>query len=94
MTDEEFETITSEGMIFIAHRWVPVTVVVEPTAETEKAYKAEVSVYEDVEFGQKEILFYNESTWIPKSMAGNVWWICTAKFDHADKVANKRWDVE
>ena len=39
-----------------------------------------------------EELFKKENTWIPKSMADNVWWICTKMFEHPDKVANKRFE--
>ena len=93
MTDEDFETITSEGMIFIAHKWIPINIEVEPIRETEQAFFGRVTVYEDVDYGN-EVLFEDEETWIPKSMAENPWWICTIKFEHQDKVANKRFEVK
>ena len=90
---EEFGTIESEGMIFVAHRWVPIEIEVEPIRETEKAYFGSVRVYEVVATGSNEILFEEEGTWIPKTMADNPWWICTIKFEHPDKVSNKRFEV-
>ena len=90
---EEFSTIESEGMIHIAHRWVPIEIEVEPKRETEKAYFGAVTVYEIVE-GSQEMLFEDKETWIPKSMSDNPWWICTVKFEHPGKVANKRFEVD
>lgn len=90
---EDFDPITSEGMIFIAHKWIPIEIEVVPVRETEKAYFGSVIVYEVVS-SSNEILFEKEDTWIPKSMADNPWWICTVKFEHPDKVANKRFEVD
>lgn len=85
------EEITSEGTIYISHQWIPIETEVIVYRETEKAYFGNVTVYEcDNDDERIDILFVKENTWIPKSMSGNVWWICTVMFEHSGKVANKR----
>jgi len=91
--DEIFETITSEGMIHIAHKWIPIEIEVEPIRDTEKSYFGRVTVYEIVN-GSQEMLFEDEESWIPKTMADNPWWICTIKFEHLGKVSNKKFEVD
>lgn len=91
--ENNFDTITSQGMIEILHKWIPIEIEVIPKRETEKAYFGSVTVYEDVD-GTNEMLFEDNETWIPKSMADNPWWICTVKFEHGGKVANKRFEVD
>lgn len=88
------DEIESEGTIFIAHQWVPIDTVVQVYKETDKAYFGDVTVYECDSTGRIGKTFSKEKTWIPKSMASNVWWICTKMFDHPDKVANKRFENE
>ncbi len=84
------DEIEAEGTIYIAHQWIPIETSVEVYKETEKAYFGNVTVHECDSDGRVDILFNKEKTWIPKSMSGNVWWICTKMFEHPDKVANKR----
>lgn len=91
--DEIEETISCEGMIFIAHRWIPIDIEVEATKETEKAYFGDVTVYEEVD-GSHMVLFEKSETWVPKSMAENPWWICTILFEHAGKVSNRRFESD
>jgi len=87
------DEIESEGMIYISHRWIPIETEVLAYKETEKAYFGNVTVYECDEDGRIDELFKKENTWIPKSMSGNPWWICTILFEHPDKVSNKRFEV-
>lgn len=86
------EEITSEGTIYISHQWIPIETEVKVYKETDKAYFGNVTVYECDSTGRIDELFSKEKTWIPKSMSGNPWWICTILFDHPDKVANKRFE--
>ena len=84
------EEITAEGMIYISRQWIPIETEVIIYRETQKAYFGNVTVHECDDIGRVDILFEKENTWIPKSMANNVWWICTIMFEHQDRVANKR----
>ena len=89
MTFEEFE-IESEGMMQVYNgKWVQITTRIEVKKETEKAYFGALKVFED-DYNE---LYSDSETWIPKSMAENVWWICTVKFEHAGKVSNRRFEV-
>ena len=87
--NDVIDEIESEGMLEVySNKWVPITTRVEVKKETEKAYFGDIHV--DDETGE----VYNESdTWVPKSMAENVWWICVVKFGHERKVANKRFEA-
>ena len=91
-TPDVIEEITAEGMIFISHQWIPIETEVIAYRETEKAYFGDVTVYECDSDERIEDLFKEEKTWVPKSMSDNPWWICTVKFEHPDKVANKRFE--
>ena len=82
--------ITAECMIEIDYMWHNCETVVTIQRETEKAYFGDVVVY-NADY-HKEI-YVKESTWIPKSMSCNVWWICTILFGHTGKVSNKRFEV-
>ncbi|MCZ6582679.1 MAG: hypothetical protein O6761_05865 [Thaumarchaeota archaeon] len=86
------EEIESEGTIFITHQWISIDTLVQVYKETDKAYFGNVTVYECDNIGRTGELFNKEKTWIPKSVADNVWWICTKLFDHPDRVANRRFD--
>lgn len=87
------DEIETEGTIYIAHKWIPIETEVLAYRETEKAYFGDVTVYECDDTGRVDVLFSKKDTWIPKSMSGNPWWICTVMFEHPDKVANKRFEV-
>lgn len=88
------DEIESVGTIYIAHRWIPIETTVEVYKETDNAYFGDVTVYECDDNGRVEELFKKQKTWIPKSMADNVWWICTKLFEHPDKVSNRRFENE
>ncbi|MCZ6582345.1 MAG: hypothetical protein O6761_04145 [Thaumarchaeota archaeon] len=86
------DEINSEGTIYIDHQWIPIETEVIVYRDTDKAYFADVTVYECDSTGRIDELFKKEKTYIPKSMSDNPWWICTQIFDHPDKVANKRFE--
>lgn len=85
---ECIERIESHGMMEMAGVWVAITVIVYVRMETQKAYYGDVRITTD---DIAESIYSQYGTWIPKSMASNCWWICTVKFGHAEKVANRRW---
>ena len=87
---ERYDEITSEGTIHQNGRWIPIEISIIPDFDTEKAYHCDVIVYKIHEGIRSGIIFSKEDTWVPKSMAQSPWWICTVKFEHTDKVANRR----
>lgn len=89
----DYSDIVSEGMVETRNRWVHIKVTVTPSKETEKAYYGMIRVDEVIP-GEKNELFYKSSitSWVPKSMADNPWWILTKKFDETRKVANRVFD--
>jgi len=88
----DYSEITSEGMINKVGIWIQVKTTVYPLKETEKAYYAMMRVDEIVD-GEPEDLYDGQITsWIPKSMVSNVWWICTNKFGEEGRVSNKVFD--
>lgn len=89
---DTLEEITTDGTIYISHQWIPIETKVTVYRETEKAYFGNVTVHECDDDGRVDVLFEKENTWIPKSMSGNVWWICTVMFEHPGKIANRRFD--
>lgn len=91
--NSDFDEIISEGMMEVdSLNWIPIEVSVTPQRETEKAYYARVAVYEVDDFGRCDDIYPEKLTWIPKSMSGNPWWICSNIFDNTGKVANRRFD--
>jgi len=85
----DYSEIVSDGMLHTIGGWIKIQTTVLPYRETEKAYYGKIRVDELVD-GEPEMLYGGEkTTWIPKSMADNVWWICTNTFDEKRKVSNK-----
>ncbi len=86
----DYSEITSEGMVESPIGWIKVQTTVLPYRETEKAYYAMIQVDEMLPGGDSELLYGPPTkSWIPKSMAENVWWICVNKFDETRKVSNR-----
>ncbi len=89
MTQSDYSEITGMGMLQTPIGWVKIQTTLLPEKESDLAYYGMIKVDEFV--GKKlEPLYKSSKTdWIPKSMAQNVWWICTNKFDETRKVSNK-----
>ena len=85
------DEIVSEGMLQRGIDWIPIEVSVSPEKETEKAYYADVLVYECDDFGRADVE-YQRVDWLPKSMAQNPWWVLTKFFDFSGKVSNRGFD--
>ena len=89
----DYSEIKSNGMLkSIGGGWIKIQITVLPYKETERAYYGLIRVDELVD-GEPEMLYNGEkTTWIPKSMAENVWWICTNTFDETRKVSNRTFE--
>lgn len=85
----DYSEIKSGGMINTFGGWIEIQTTVLPYRETEKAYYALIRVDEIID-GEFELFYRSSKTsWIPKSMVDNVWWICKNKFDETRKVSNR-----
>ena len=90
----DYSEIKATGMLQIICGWIKIQTTVLPYRETEKAYYGLIRVDEMVD-GEPEILYdVEKTTWIPKSMADNVWWICTNTFDERRKVSNRTFEKQ
>ena len=91
-SSSQFSEINAQGTIETGWgEWIRIETSVCPSRETEKAYLAEITVYRCDDIGRSDIFFEETEHWVPKSMSGNVWWICKNIFEHELKISNKRY---